>query len=176
MEQKRGEKQIMKMYESWQQLIEGQTDDSFKDFWASYSDAEIKVYKDLLKNHATPMSGVFQELVKKYDVDPVLLVGFFDGIESSLKNDLDLAALTNDSEIYLDVDFEKLFLNMLKADAEHLYSLAEWEDIYTEEERNALFEVYRKSRTIVKDKQPGRNDPCPCGSGKKYKKCCGASL
>lgn len=23
------------------------------------------------------------------------------------------------------------------------------------------------------DKEPGRNDPCPCGSGKKYKKCCG---
>ncbi|WP_085931013.1 SEC-C metal-binding domain-containing protein [Anaerophaga thermohalophila] len=21
--------------------------------------------------------------------------------------------------------------------------------------------------------KPGRNDPCPCGSGKKYKKCCG---
>ncbi|MDI9584595.1 MAG: preprotein translocase subunit SecA [Acidobacteriota bacterium] len=28
------------------------------------------------------------------------------------------------------------------------------------------------SRTIVKDKEPGRNDPCPCGSGMKYKKCC----
>ena len=25
-----------------------------------------------------------------------------------------------------------------------------------------------------KDKKIGRNDPCPCGSGKKYKKCCGA--
>ena len=25
----------------------------------------------------------------------------------------------------------------------------------------------------VKDKKIGRNDPCPCGSGKKYKKCCG---
>ena len=23
-------------------------------------------------------------------------------------------------------------------------------------------------------KEVGRNDPCPCGSGKKYKKCCGA--
>lgn len=23
--------------------------------------------------------------------------------------------------------------------------------------------------------QPGRNDPCPCGSGQKYKKCCGKS-
>lgn len=28
---------------------------------------------------------------------------------------------------------------------------------------------------VVKGEQPGRNDPCPCGSGKKYKKCCGAN-
>jgi len=28
--------------------------------------------------------------------------------------------------------------------------------------------------TIVNDKpKVGRNDPCPCGSGKKYKHCCG---
>ena len=27
---------------------------------------------------------------------------------------------------------------------------------------------------VQADKTPGRNDPCPCGSGKKYKKCCGA--
>jgi SWIM/SEC-C metal-binding protein len=26
----------------------------------------------------------------------------------------------------------------------------------------------------VAEKKAGRNDPCPCGSGKKYKKCCGA--
>lgn len=26
---------------------------------------------------------------------------------------------------------------------------------------------------VVKTQVPGRNDPCPCGSGKKYKKCCG---
>ncbi len=30
-----------------------------------------------------------------------------------------------------------------------------------------------KPCTIRKGKKPGRNDPCPCGSGKKYKKCCG---
>lgn len=28
--------------------------------------------------------------------------------------------------------------------------------------------------TLRKAPEPGRNDPCPCGSGKKYKKCCGA--
>ena len=32
-----------------------------------------------------------------------------------------------------------------------------------------------RQETIVKGEQPGRNDPCPCGSGKKYKKCCGAA-
>ncbi|MEJ6950254.1 preprotein translocase subunit SecA [Natronospora cellulosivora (SeqCode)] len=30
-----------------------------------------------------------------------------------------------------------------------------------------------KVQTVVKPVEPGRNDPCPCGSGKKYKKCCG---
>ncbi|MDE5618015.1 MAG: SEC-C domain-containing protein [Clostridia bacterium] len=30
-----------------------------------------------------------------------------------------------------------------------------------------------KAETVRKEKQPGRNDPCPCGSGKKYKNCCG---
>ncbi len=28
---------------------------------------------------------------------------------------------------------------------------------------------------IHTEKQPKRNDPCPCGSGKKYKHCCGKS-
>jgi len=31
------------------------------------------------------------------------------------------------------------------------------------------------SQTVVNKKKIGRNDPCPCGSGKKYKKCCGAN-
>jgi len=30
-------------------------------------------------------------------------------------------------------------------------------------------------KPIVKSKKPARNDPCPCGSGKKYKHCCGKS-
>jgi len=31
-----------------------------------------------------------------------------------------------------------------------------------------------RQQTVHKASTPGRNDPCPCGSGKKYKKCCGA--
>ena len=28
-------------------------------------------------------------------------------------------------------------------------------------------------QTVIAEKKPGRNDPCLCGSGKKFKKCCG---
>ena len=31
----------------------------------------------------------------------------------------------------------------------------------------------QKAEPIRVEKKPGRNDPCPCGSGKKYKNCCG---
>ena len=33
-------------------------------------------------------------------------------------------------------------------------------------------EVKIKQDPIIKEETVGRNDPCPCGSGKKYKKCC----
>jgi uncharacterized protein YecA (UPF0149 family) len=28
-------------------------------------------------------------------------------------------------------------------------------------------------KQVIRTNKVGRNDPCPCGSGKKYKKCCG---
>ncbi len=34
----------------------------------------------------------------------------------------------------------------------------------------------QKTQPIIKDKMPGRNDPCPCGSGKKFKNCHGRGL
>lgn len=40
--------------------------------------------------------------------------------------------------------------------------------------RQAWRSLGPQQETIVKGTQPGRNDPCPCGSGKKFKKCCGA--
>jgi len=38
----------------------------------------------------------------------------------------------------------------------------------------SLIAETEKVEPIKSDSQVGRNDPCPCGSGKKYKKCCGA--
>ena len=35
--------------------------------------------------------------------------------------------------------------------------------------------VEKKNKPFIADKKPKRNEPCPCGSGKKYKNCCGQS-
>lgn len=44
----------------------------------------------------------------------------------------------------------------------------------TEEEKRTAKEMFRIKDNIPirKIKLPNRNDPCPCGSGKKYKNCC----
>ena len=44
------------------------------------------------------------------------------------------------------------------------------EDVEAEEE---LIKKTPKVEPLQGEAEPGRNDPCPCGSGKKYKKCCG---
>lgn len=61
---------------------------------------------------------------------------------------------------------------MLKVPAEWLYTLEEWDPILSEDRREQLLKDYKNSKTVHVHKV-GRNDPCPCGSGKKYKKCCG---
>lgn len=42
------------------------------------------------------------------------------------------------------------------------------------EENTVELDVFlNKPKTTIFEKKPQRNDPCSCGSGKKYKKCCG---
>ena len=77
---------------------------------------------------------------------------------------------------WIGFDKEKLYKNMVDARADWLYELPQWEKIFDENTRKRLYKEQKNSGTIRKEKKIGRNDPCPCGSGKKYKKCCGRNL
>ena len=79
-----------------------------------------------------------------------------------------------DTHVNLIFDKEKLYKNMVDAKADWLYELPQWDAIYDEETKKALYLEQKKSGTFRREgKKIGRNDPCPCGSGKKYKQCCG---
>ena len=57
--------------------------------------------------------------------------------------------------------------------ADWLYELPQWNAIFDEEKKKQLYREQKQSGTIRKGRKIGRNEPCPCGSGKKYKMCCG---
>ena len=46
-------------------------------------------------------------------------------------------------------------------------------DEYVAKEEKAFDNVSHRKFTVVNKRKIGRNEPCPCGSGKKYKHCCG---
>ena len=140
-----------------------------------YFKEEKAVYESLLSNPSDIVSGTVKELADKYNMELNYMVGFLDGINDSLKEPNPIEDMTADTIVKLDIDLEKLYYNMVEAKAEWLYELPQWADLLTPDRRKELFLQQKKSGTVVKEKKVGRNDPCPCGSGKKYKKCCGAN-
>ena len=53
----------------------------------------------------------------------------------------------------------------------------QWNDILGEEKMAEIVKQYKASKTVRRESPKiGRNDPCPCGSGKKYKHCCGRNV
>ena len=142
-------------------------------FWAVYFDIEKGIYAKLLENPDEVVKGTVRELAEKYGIDVETMVGFLDGINDSLVEKNPIETMTEDTEVNLGFDKELLYKNMVDARADWLYGLSAWDEIFSKEKQHELFLEQRKSGTIVKPKKIGRNDPCPCGSGKKYKQCHG---
>ncbi|NLW03195.1 MAG: SEC-C domain-containing protein [Clostridiaceae bacterium] len=164
----------MSLYNEWRDKLEKNRETgAYQDFIKNYINAETEAYKNILKSGNTLISGKLSELAEAYEMDNVTFMGFLDGINSSLDNQLDLESLDQDSGIQLSINLEKLFYNMLEAKADWLYGLEEWDDRLSAEKRKEIRKKFHEDHRAVRTKV-GRNDPCPCGSGKKYKKCCGS--
>ena len=142
-------------------------------FWAKYFEEEKEIYAQLLKNPDDVVTGTVKELADKYGVTVLTMTGFLDGINDSLKEANPIDDMEEDTVVNLGFDKELLYKNMVAAEADWLYGLEEWKAIFNEETRKALYKEQKSSTTIVKEAKVYPNDPCPCGSGKKYKKCCG---
>lgn len=164
----------MKLYEKW--LIQAYTSEgnSIPAYWNLYMPVEQKIYEKMIGEKNNKIQGTIGELAKENNMKPEQFVGFLDGISDALDKEFDLMEVDEDTVIDATVDFEVLYKKMIEFKAEHLYSLKEWENVFSKEQLMAFYNEQKASKTVVKEAKVGRNDPCPCGSGKKYKKCCGA--
>lgn len=165
----------MALLKEWRDTAYSQETDKkqMQAFWTDYFQKEKSVYEKLLANPDEVVTGTVKELAEKYELPLQIMVGFLDGINDSLVEPNPLEEMEEDTVVSLAFDKEKLYKNMVDAKADWLYGLPMWEEIFDEEKRNELYKEAKRMNTIVKPKKIGRNDPCPCGSGKKYKYCCG---
>ena len=144
-------------------------------FWNKYFEVEKGIYKKILGNPDKVWEGTGAELANEFGASLEHFVGFLDGINDSLVTPNPIEEMDENTKVNLNYDREKLYYNMVEAKADWLYGLEEWDNPLSPERRKELYTEQKKSGTVVKGKKIGRNDPCPCGSGKKYKKCCGAN-
>ena len=165
----------MALLEKWREMAYSETANKgdLQRLWSAYFQKEKDIYADLLKNPNEEVKGTVKELAERYNVDIMTMTGFLDGINESLKEANPIDEMEEDTQVSLSFEKDLLYKNMVAAGADWLYELPEWEDIFDEETRKALYREQKSSTTIVKPDKVYPNDPCPCGSGKKYKKCCG---
>lgn len=165
----------MSLVQAWQERFEKQDESKERsDFISSYYELETVAYKSLLAEHRYVLEGTLADLAKDAGMDAVTYTGFLEGINTSLALPLVLADVEETTELHMEIIPEKLFYNMLVAKANWLYGLPEWDDILSDDIRRDIRRQYGLDHRATSEKV-GRNDPCPCGSGKKYKKCCGAN-
>ncbi len=163
------------LYQQWQNIAYDETADrsQLEKFWGTYFQIEKEIYEKLLSNPDEVVKGTVKELAEKFGQEVLTMIGFLDGINESLLIEIDLDTVEEDTVVSLAFDKERLYKNMVAAKADWLYELPQWKEIFSEEELKKFYKEQKESTTIHKPKKIGRNDPCPCGSGKKYKKCCG---
>ena len=166
----------MTLLENWRNLAygDGLDDKKKEELWSGYFTIEKGIYEQILANPTEVVEGTVKELAEKYDTEVMIMTGFLDGINESLKgyeNPID--TMEEDTEVKIEIDPEKLYYNMVEAKASWLYELPQWDSILPADKRKELYKAQKASGTVRKDKKIFPNDPCPCGSGKKYKKCCG---
>ena len=165
----------MALLQQWRDMAYSETANKgdLQSLWSAYFQKEKEIYAQLLKTPDKAVKGTVKELADKYEVDLMTMVGFLDGINDSLKKANPIEEMEEDTKVSLGFDKELLYKNMVGAGADWLYNLEEWNEIFDEDKRKALYREQKESTTVHKDKKIYPNDPCPCGSGKKYKKCCG---
>lgn len=165
----------MGLLQQWRDTAYSQQTDKkvLQKFWTDYFMIEKGIYEKLLSEPDVKVKGTVKELAAKYEITVMTMVGFLDGIDESLIVPNPIEEMDEDTEVNLIFDKEKLYKNMVDAKADWLYGLPMWDNIFDEDKKKALYREAKKANTVIKGKKVGRNDPCPCGSGKKYKFCCG---
>ena len=139
----------MSLLKEWRDYAYGLDDRTpeGKQFWLNYFGVEQGIYKQLLSNPTEIVKGTVKELADKYETTVQLMTGFLDGIDESRRTPNNIDEMEENTEVSLDIDLEKLYMNMVGCNAEWLYTLEEWDKLLTPERRKELYKTEKSSKT-----------------------------
>ncbi|MCL2360748.1 MAG: SEC-C metal-binding domain-containing protein [Defluviitaleaceae bacterium] len=163
----------MPLQDAWKRISLDTKGEPVKHVWDDYLAKEKAVYANMLKTKNNRLEGTVAKLATELRLTTTHMFAFLDGIHECVDGLPELETIEEDTLIAVDIEFDRLYKQMVAYKAENLYTLPEWENIFTPEKQKELYKEQKSSHTVVRNEaKTGRNEACPCGSGKKYKKCC----
>ena len=167
------------------QITQTYLDNQFYDDAISYCNDVINTFKEdkylddfqtsigkalFLKGEKDKANEHFQALLKKYPNDLDII---YDYLMCLKDNDISLAKNIILKYVPLSLEYNVQSEPLFNLSKEILNELQETELEKKYSRVNKVQSDFGKRKPVTKKVTVGRNDPCPCGSGKKYKKCCG---
>ena len=161
---------------AWKRVAFDRQNQPVKHVWDEYLAKEKATYVSILKEKRTRIEGTVSELAESFRLSNIQVCAFLDGIHECVDGLPPINEIEDSTAIAFDIEFDRLYKQMVEYKADTLYELPEWENIFSQEKQKELYVEQKRSHTIVRNEaKVGRNDPCACGSGKKHKKCCGGA-
>ena len=135
----------MSYFEDWtkhSETVENEND--YKAYISKYYELEKNAYDAILTKYPDNedlLNGKAVDLAEKLGFgknEMEIFVGFLEGVSTSLTEEYDYKSVTDDSDVSLKIDYEKLYYNMRDAKAEWLYSLKSWNNVLSEEKMQEI--------------------------------------
>ncbi len=154
-----------------------------KDITDAIEERALEAYENKEASLGSPLMREFERVIMLKNVD----ANWIDHIDAmdELKRGIGLRAYAQvDPVIAFKQEgfdmFDEMIANIRENTVEDIFKLTprrneepERKQIAKETATSGASDGTLKQQPVKKEKKPGRNDPCPCGSGLKYKKCCG---
>jgi len=166
----------MALQDAWKRIAIDVKGEPVKHVWDEYLAKEKVIYANILRSKTTRLEGTVAELAENFKLPTTHMFAFLDGIHEAVDGVPELETIEEDTAIAFDIEYDRLYKQMVEYKADELYEMPEWDGVFTKERQKELYTEQKKSHTVVRNEaKTGRNEACPCGSGKKFKKCCGAA-
>jgi len=165
----------MLLFDAWKRIAFDRQNQPVKHVFDEFLAKEKTAYITILKEKRTKIEGTVAALADEFRMTAVQFCAFLDGIHECVDGLPSVTEIEETTEIAFNIEFERLYKQMVEYKADPLYTLPEWDVVFPQEKQKELYREQKSSHTVVRNEAKiGRNDPCACGSGKKHKKCCGA--